>query len=107
LGPEIFNETIWAEFSNAENFTAAPAELILPDDAIPLNELVNRAYGKNKTAGITIAALKDPAVPKWPKFIKHEINFAISDCRIYNNCIYYKNQMFIPANNKLKMQIIY
>jgi hypothetical protein len=62
LGPKVFDKTTWAEFPDANNLTAAPAELILPDDAIPLNELVNRAYGRSETAGIAIAALKDPAV---------------------------------------------
>jgi hypothetical protein len=64
LGPEVFNKTIWAEFPDANNLTAASAKLILPDDAIPLNELVNCAYGKKETAGITIAALKNPAIRK-------------------------------------------
>jgi hypothetical protein len=107
LGPKVFDETIWAEFPNADNLIAASAKLILPNDATPLNELVNRAYGRNETARITIAALKDPVIRKWPKFIKHEINFAISDCRIYNNRIYYKNRLFISANDEFKMQIIY
>jgi hypothetical protein len=107
LGPEIFDETIWAEFPNADNLIATSAKLILPDDATPLNELINRAYGKSETAGITVPALKDPAVQKWPKFIKHEINFAISNCCIDDNHIYYKNRLFIPANNEFKMQIIY
>jgi hypothetical protein len=44
---------------------------------------------------------------KWPKFIKHEINFAISDCRIYDNRIYYKNRLLIPADDEFKMQIVY
>jgi hypothetical protein len=64
LGPEVFDKTIWIEFPDADNLTAAPAELILPDDAIPLNELVNCAYGRSETARIAIAALKNPAVRK-------------------------------------------
>jgi hypothetical protein len=107
LGPEVFDETIWAKFPNADNFTAASAELILPDDATPLDELVNRAYGRNETAGIAIAALKDPAVRKWPKSIKYEMGFAIGDCRIYDNRIYYRNRLFVLANDELKMQIVY
>jgi hypothetical protein len=107
LGPEIFDKTIWAKFPNADNLTAAPAELILPNDAISLNKLINYAYGRSETAGIAIAALKNPAIQKWLKSIKHEINFAISDCRIYNNRIYYKYQLFILADNEFKMQIVY
>jgi hypothetical protein len=64
LGPEVFDETIWAEFPDAINFIAASVELILPDDAISLNELVNRAYDKSETVGIAIAALKNPAIRK-------------------------------------------
>jgi hypothetical protein len=54
-----------------------------------------------------IAALKDPILRKWPKFIKHEIDFAICDCRIYDNRIYYRNRLFILANDELKMQIVH
>jgi hypothetical protein len=64
LGPKVFDEITWAEFSNANNLTAVLAKLVLPNDAIPLNELINRAYDRSETAGITIAALKDPAVQK-------------------------------------------
>jgi hypothetical protein len=35
------------------------------------------------------------------------MDFAISDCRIYDNRIYYRNQLFVPANDEFKMQIIY
>jgi hypothetical protein len=107
LGSKVFDETIWAEFSDANNLTAVLIELILPNDAIPLDELVNCAYGRSETAGIAIAALKDPAIRKWPKFIKHEMDFAIGDCRINDNRIYYRNRLFIPANDELKMQIVY
>jgi hypothetical protein len=107
LGPKVFDETTWAEFPDADNLTAASAELILPNDAIPLNELVNRAYGRSETAGMAIAALKDPIVRKWPKSIRHEIGFAISDCRIYDNRIYYRNRLFVPADDEFKVQIVY
>jgi hypothetical protein len=103
LGPEVFDETIWAEFPDADNLIAAPAELILPNDAIPLDELVNCAYGRSETAGMAIAALKDPAVRKWPKFIKYEMGFAISDCRIYDNRIYYRNRLFVSADDEFKV----
>jgi hypothetical protein len=107
LGPEVFDKTIWAEFTDADNLTAALAKLILPDDAIPLDELINRAYDRSETAGIAIVALKNPAIQKWPKSIKYEIDFAIGDCYIYDNRIYYKNRLFISANDELKMQIVY
>jgi hypothetical protein len=35
------------------------------------------------------------------------MGFAINDCKICENRIYYKNRLFIPENTELKMQIIY
>jgi hypothetical protein len=35
------------------------------------------------------------------------MGFAINDCKICENRIYYRNRLFIPENIKLKMQIIY
>jgi hypothetical protein len=35
------------------------------------------------------------------------MGFAINDCKICENRIYYRNRLFIPENIELKMQIIY
>jgi hypothetical protein len=35
------------------------------------------------------------------------MGFAINDCKICENRIYYKNRLFIPENTELKVQIIY
>jgi hypothetical protein len=35
------------------------------------------------------------------------MGFAMNDCKICKNRIYYKNKLFIPENTELKMQIIY
>jgi hypothetical protein len=35
------------------------------------------------------------------------MGFAMDDCKIYKNRIYYKNKLFIPENTELKVQIIY
>jgi hypothetical protein len=35
------------------------------------------------------------------------MGFAISDCKICENNIYYRNRLFIPENTELKVQIIY
>jgi hypothetical protein len=35
------------------------------------------------------------------------MGFAINDCKICENRIYYRNRLFIPENTELKMQIIY
>jgi hypothetical protein len=66
------------ELFDDDNLTAAPAELILPDDETPFNELINRAYFYSNTAQTAIIALKDPFFRRWPKFIKAEMGFAIT-----------------------------
>jgi hypothetical protein len=35
------------------------------------------------------------------------MGFAMDDCKICENRIYYRNRLFIPENTELKMQIIY
>jgi hypothetical protein len=60
LGPEAFDNAILTEFFNDDNLTAAPAELILPDNEIPFNELIDRAYFHNNIAQTAIIALKIP-----------------------------------------------
>jgi hypothetical protein len=107
LGPEAFDSAIFTKLFDDNNLTAAFAELILPDHETPFDELINRAYLHNNTAQTAIIALKNPFSRRWPKFIRSEIGFAMDDCKIYKNRIYYKNRLFIPENIELKMQIIY
>jgi hypothetical protein len=95
------------EFFNNDNLTAAPAELIFPDDETPFNELIDRAYLHSNTAQTAIIALKNPFFQRQPKSIRAKMGFAINDCKICENRIYYKNRLFIPKNTELKMQIIY
>jgi hypothetical protein len=60
LGPEAFDSAILTELFDNDNLTAAPAELILPDDETPFDELIDRAYFHSNTAQTTIIALKNP-----------------------------------------------
>jgi hypothetical protein len=60
LGPEAFDSAILTELFDNDNLTAAPAELIFPDDEIPFDELINRAYFYSNIAQTVIIALKDP-----------------------------------------------
>jgi hypothetical protein len=107
LGPKAFDSAILTKLFDNDNLTAAFAELILLNNETPFNELIDRAYLYSNTAQTVIIALKTPFFRRWPKFIKAEMGFAINDCKICENRIYYKNRLFIPENTKLKVQIIY
>jgi hypothetical protein len=60
LGPEAFDSTILTEFFNNNNLAAAFAELILPDNKTPFNELIDRTYLYSNIAQTAIIALKTP-----------------------------------------------
>jgi hypothetical protein len=60
LGPEAFDSAILTELFDDDNLTAAPAELILPDNETPFNELIDRAYFYSNIAQTVIIALKNP-----------------------------------------------
>jgi hypothetical protein len=63
LGPEAFDSAILTEFFDNDNLTAAPTELIFPDNKTPFNELIQRAYLHSNTAQTAIIALKKPLFP--------------------------------------------
>ena len=48
LPPDRFDEAVFAELireaNEASDITAAPARLILPDDATPIDDLIDRVY---------------------------------------------------------------
>jgi hypothetical protein len=107
LGPEAFDSAILTELFNDDNLITALVELIFPDNETPFNELIDRAYLYSNIAQTAIIALKTPFFRRWPKFIRAKIGFAINDCKICENRIYYRNRLFIPENTELKVQIIY
>jgi hypothetical protein len=90
-----------------DNLTAALTELIFPDNETLFDELIDRAYLYSNIAQTAIIALKTPFFRRWPKFIRAEMGFAMNDCKICENRIYYRNRLFIPENTELKVQIIY
>jgi hypothetical protein len=107
LSPEAFDSAILTELFDDDNLIAAFAELIFPNNETPFDELIDRAYLYSNIAQTAIIALKNPFFRRWPKSIRAEMGFAINNCKICENRIYYRNRLFIPENTELKMQIIY
>jgi hypothetical protein len=107
LGPDVFDDTLTRELFSADNLAAAPAQIVLPDDNTPLDELVNRAYMRSELVRIAILALQDRSLRRWPTSIRKDMGFAMGDCKVIRSRIYYRDRLYVPPDDELKVQIIY
>jgi hypothetical protein len=83
-----------------------PAELILPDDSLPLDDLINRAYDRSEIIQAMKTTLGNPAMRRWPKDIRKELSMAMVDCKVVEGRIYYRDRLFVPPDDELKVQIM-
>src|SRR5579871_816993 len=51
-------------------------------------------------------ALKDPEQRQWPGKLRKELRFAMSECKIIENRIFFRDRLFIPDDKELKLQIM-
>jgi hypothetical protein len=72
-----------------------------------MDDLIDRAYKRNDLAEIAIAALQDPKVRRWPTSIRHDMRVAMADCRVQGGRIYYRDRLFVPPDDELKVQILF
>jgi Integrase zinc binding domain len=86
---------------------AAPIELTIPATDKPIDDLIDKAYGRSKQATLIIQALGDPRCRRWPKALRKDLRVAMTDCKIVSNRIYYRDKLFIPPDDELRTQIIY
>ena len=72
-----------------------------------MDELVEEAYRDSGMAHEMVAALQDPAVRRWPKNLRQELRVAMTDCRLERGRIYYKDRLFLPPVDELRIQAIF
>ena len=96
-----------AEANRAGDLSAAPVELVLPDDSTPLDDLVARAYEKSDLIRTMITTLENPMARRWPKEIRKTLQMAMADCRLRGGRIYYRDRLFVPPEDELKVQILH
>jgi hypothetical protein len=87
--------------------TAAPIELITPADSESIDNTATRAYTRNNIAAQLMTAIQDPNITKSPKALQKQVCVPMTDCRIHNGKLYYRNKLYAPTNDKLRSQIIY
>lgn len=98
---ELFAETI-----QPDDLLALPLETVLPDDSAPLDDLIARAYGTSPLIQVMRDALAKPMTRRWPKEIRKELSMAMADCKLVGDRIYFRNKLFLPPDDELKIQVI-
>ncbi|RAL63592.1 hypothetical protein DID88_003636 [Monilinia fructigena] len=84
----------------------APTDLVVPAEDKPIDELIDDAYRRSDMAHQLIAAIEDHHVRKWPVEFRKTLRVAMQDCYVANNRIYYRERLWIPPDDELKVQII-
>jgi hypothetical protein len=90
----------------SEPIPLTPLLLYALDVATPIDTLISASYDNNHQAQAMLAALKDPEQRHWPKQLKKELRFPMSECKIIEGKIFFRDKLFIPDEEELKLQII-
>jgi transposase InsO family protein len=108
LAPDMFDPTAYEQLleNDGTELVARPIELV-PDTDRPIDELIHDVYQENDFAQRMISCLRDPDCRQWPKDIRRELRIAFGDCRVHENRVYYRDRLYIPDDNALRIQIIY
>jgi RNase H-like domain found in reverse transcriptase/Reverse transcriptase (RNA-dependent DNA polymerase)/Integrase zinc binding domain len=99
-------EELLSEANAAGDLSAAPVELFPLDNSMPLEDIVARAYDNSILVQTMAAALKNPLLRRWPNDIRKTLQMAMSDCQLKDGRIYYRNRLFVPPDDELKVQIL-
>jgi len=72
----------------------------------PIDDLITNVYRYNRQVQDMLDALKDPEQRQWPGKLRKELRFAMSECKIIENRIFFRDRLFIPDDKELKLQIM-
>ena len=89
------------------SLTAAGIDLVMPDLDKPIDDLIDRAYQTCPTAKQMLSALSTPRAKRWPREIQKHLRITIQDCEVHAGRIYYREKLFVPPVDELKLHIVY
>jgi hypothetical protein len=89
------------------DMTAAPIDMVIPAIDKPIDDLITVAYASSDMANAMLSSLRDPECRKWPKSLRKELRIAMTDCKIVEDKIYYRDKLFLPPDDELRTQVIY
>jgi RNase H-like domain found in reverse transcriptase/Integrase zinc binding domain len=89
------------------DMTAAPIDMVIPATEKPIDDLIAAAYASSNMAKTMLSSLRDPECRKWPKLLRKQLRIAMTDCKIVENKIYYRDKLFLPPDDELRTQVIY
>ena len=89
------------------DMTAAPIDMVIPATDKPIDDLITAAYASSDMVNAMLSSLRDPECRKWPKPLRKELRIAMTDCKIVESKIYYRDKLFLPPDDELRTQVIY
>jgi hypothetical protein len=76
------------------------------DLTTPIDDLITSVYKHNHQTQDMLEALKNPEQRHWPGKLRKELRFAMSECKVIENKIFFRDRLFIPDDKELKLQIM-
>jgi hypothetical protein len=75
------------------------------DSELPLDSLITQVYESNADAQEMVEAIRSDQ-KHWPKHLKNKLKFSLAECKLIGNRIYFRDRLFIPDDEELKLQIL-
>lgn len=70
------------------------------------DDLISACYSTNTSVQDMLAALKDDSIRYWPQHLRKELRIAMSECKVVENRIYYRDRLWIPDDAHLRLNIM-
>ncbi len=94
-----------------DNIASPPADisslrLYALDMETPTDDLISACYDNNKDIQDMLAALRDDSIRQWPQPLRKKLRIAMSECKIIENRIYYRDRLLVPEETSLRLHIM-
>jgi transposase InsO family protein len=107
LPKELFDPNALYDIMGDNALTAAPIEVITPAHSESIDDITARVYARSDTAIQLITAIQDPTITKWPKELRKLVRVPMTDCKVHNRKLYYRDRLYAPPDDELRTQLIY
>jgi Integrase zinc binding domain len=72
----------------------------------PTDDLISNCYSVNADVQDMLVALKDDSIRQWPQHLRKKLQIAMSECKVIEDRIYYRDRLLIPEDTSLRLNIM-
>ena len=72
----------------------------------PTDDLISACYNTNTDIQDMLAALRDDSIRRWPHHLRKKLRIAMSECKVIENRIYYRDRLLVPDDTSLRLNIM-